>query len=226
MALSLRPRCSTLASLAVSTCPRTPSLLALGWATVELDRATASWRSRPALERRPVRTAPDDEPWAPSLVASTSADGALLVLEPRTEGRLAAALARHGEGPVAAYLAAPSRLTALLTPVPSDPDPLLPPLGDPARRPQPARPACARVGSVRPLPSAHDDGSDHPPRHRRRRRGDRHALHGRGLSGRAERHPRAPLALRLDLLDRPRGRARRRRGRLRGRPRHAALRAR
>ena len=34
------------------------------------------------------------------------ADGPLLLLEPRTEGRLAAALARHGEGPVAIYLAA------------------------------------------------------------------------------------------------------------------------
>ena len=33
------------------------------------------------------------------------ADGPLLLLEPRTEGRLAASLARYGEGPVAIYVA-------------------------------------------------------------------------------------------------------------------------
>jgi hypothetical protein len=41
--------------------------------------------------------------------------GALLVLEPDTEGRLASSLARHGEGPIAVWLAVDVRAAAAAT---------------------------------------------------------------------------------------------------------------
>jgi hypothetical protein len=79
------------------------SALAVGWATVDLDRA--------ALELAPLlvpgttfEAAPDCEPLGAHCrigrVAAPAADGASLVilLEPSTEGRLAVTLARHDEG--------------------------------------------------------------------------------------------------------------------------------
>jgi ribosomal protein S18 acetylase RimI-like enzyme len=74
--------------------------VAVGWATVDRERA--------ALEWRPLRfvAAPDDEALGALAWRSTLDDGTvLLLLEPSTEGRLAAALARHGEGPVALWVA-------------------------------------------------------------------------------------------------------------------------
>jgi hypothetical protein len=80
-------------------------LLAVGWATVELDRAAAelgggplAWADGPrdALLGARVRIAAADAP----------AGVALVLLEPDTEGRIAAALARHGEGVVAAWVRA------------------------------------------------------------------------------------------------------------------------
>ncbi len=71
-------------------------LLAVGVATVDLERAAAaSGRRLPAL-------LPD------SLLGARAAatdDSRVVLLEPATEGRLAATLARHGEGPAALYLA-------------------------------------------------------------------------------------------------------------------------
>lgn len=81
-------------------------LVARIWATVELERAAADLRLE--LERRaddPLLGAtvalarPADEPW-------------IALLEPRTEGRLAAWLARNGEGPAGAYLAVVAGLDA------------------------------------------------------------------------------------------------------------------
>lgn len=84
--------------------------IALGWATVELDRAAASLTGELSL--------PSD---AFQIAAETLALGArcrlargvltggasLVLLEPATEGRLAASLARLGEGPAAIWLGVP-----------------------------------------------------------------------------------------------------------------------
>ncbi len=92
-------------------------LFALGWATVDLDRASAAW---PGLRWGQV---PRDalvgahgllgEP-APvgEVVPAWRPGSRLLLLEPDTEGRIAAALARHGEGPAALYVALPAAAIA------------------------------------------------------------------------------------------------------------------
>jgi len=80
--------------------PEPLDLAAVGWATVELERASrdvgGTWQ--PAAHDRllgaAVWRAPEDHPTA-------------LLLEVNTEGRLAGALARHGEGPIALYLRVP-----------------------------------------------------------------------------------------------------------------------
>ena len=88
-------------------------VIAIGWATVELDRAA-----------REIATDLDhlSDPFVPA--AGSQALGAfsrvgrellpggvaVVLLEPSTEGRLAERLARSGEGPAAAWLAAPEDL--------------------------------------------------------------------------------------------------------------------
>jgi hypothetical protein len=90
--------------------PSTARFIALGWATVDLERAAATW---PGVR---WRTAPRDSlVGARALVGRTgtpagaaTADAITFVLlEPDTEGRLAASLARHGEGPAALYVLVP-----------------------------------------------------------------------------------------------------------------------
>jgi len=113
------------------------SLIGIGWATVDLDRAARELAREAGLDRSRVRPAPDDEALGAVAGRLDVKDGALILLEPRTEGRLAAALARHGEGPVAAYLdtdAMPmaSVRGALLAPRPD-------PLGGQSRLVRPAR---------------------------------------------------------------------------------------
>lgn len=77
-----------------------------GWATVELERAVVEVAE--TLGSRTecgVEPAPDD--WvlgARCRRLRGAADREVLLLEPSTEGRLAAALARYGEGPVVLYL--------------------------------------------------------------------------------------------------------------------------
>ncbi len=77
--------------------PVRPDLAGLGWATVDLegaaDRLGLVGRAGPA-------TREDALLGARAIVA-----GRLVLLEPTREGRLAASLARFGEGPVAVYLA-------------------------------------------------------------------------------------------------------------------------
>jgi hypothetical protein len=87
--------------------------LAIGWATVDLDRATGELAASLGL--------PGDYPFraaarsailggtcrlAPGVLPD---GGSLVVLEPDTEGRLAASLARFDEGPLAAWLVAEAR---------------------------------------------------------------------------------------------------------------------
>ena len=85
-----------------------------GWATVELDRAEAErdagagddprGRDRSNGERI-VEDAPDDELLGARCRLVTDGDRSVeLLLEPNTEGRLAASLARFGEGYAAVYL--------------------------------------------------------------------------------------------------------------------------
>jgi hypothetical protein len=85
-------------------------IVAVGWATVELERATAELAA--ALGIAPVRFAPAPESsvlGARCLVGAGVLPGglSLAILEPATEGRLAATLARFGEGPAAAWVAWP-----------------------------------------------------------------------------------------------------------------------
>ena len=75
----------------------------IGWATVELDRA-----ARELAGAGPFGMAPSDVAIGAaarrSQAARGSAASAVLLLEPETEGLLAAALARFGEGVLAVYL--------------------------------------------------------------------------------------------------------------------------
>jgi hypothetical protein len=94
--------------------------VAIGWATVELDRAVADLlRAAPsspvggaatvprAVDR--AVTAADDTLLGARgrLLAGRAASPSIVVLEPSTEGRLAASLARYGEGPIALFLRVP-----------------------------------------------------------------------------------------------------------------------
>ena len=82
------------------------TLVAIGWATVEIERAKreleaaigdgGSWSEAPRDALLGARAA---------MYRSSAAERTLVVvLEPDTEGRLAASLARHGEGVGAAYV--------------------------------------------------------------------------------------------------------------------------
>jgi len=93
---------------------RTPlaatGLAAVGWATVDLDRAVGQLaRALDVDEAAFVEAAQSIALGAHCRVAvavdSLGRSVALAVLEPSTEGRLAAALARLDEGPVAAWYA-------------------------------------------------------------------------------------------------------------------------
>jgi hypothetical protein len=107
--------------------------IARGWATVDLDRARA--QLAPLLHADAAF-----EPVARSVVlgarcvrgrAAADDEGAwIIVLEPDTEGRVAASLARHGEGWMATWVAAaasdPPRVAATTTPGPLGPESLEP----------------------------------------------------------------------------------------------------
>ena len=73
---------------------------AVGWATVDAERLAADWG------RRIVDAGEDGLLGARGWLVDGSSPPVVL-LEPVTEGRLAAALARHGEGPIALYTSAP-----------------------------------------------------------------------------------------------------------------------
>ena len=80
--------------------------LAIGLATVELERAVATLNAQqPDLRFTPA--ADDELLGGRCLVAAVAADEGIgsrvVLLEPSTEGLLAASLARHGEGPAAVY---------------------------------------------------------------------------------------------------------------------------
>jgi hypothetical protein len=98
------------ASLAPLGLPRT---VAYGWATVELDRAVAQLAEELGLMPERFAIAPDCELLGARCRVAMEAlpDGSsLAVLEPATEGRLAATLARLDEGPAAIWLVAANDL--------------------------------------------------------------------------------------------------------------------
>ena len=110
----------------------------IGWATVELDRA-----ERELARLGPFATAPRDAALGASARRSPRKRGgspAIALLEPDTEGLLAAALARFGEGVLAVYLGPLDRADIDDTPRlgPPRPGPLGPArlvIGRPARGP-------------------------------------------------------------------------------------------
>ena len=77
-------------------------IVGIGWATVDLERAAAGLAS-PGVAFEPG--ADDDLLAATALIARPVAEPVVIVLEPMSEGRLAAGLARRDEGPLALYLA-------------------------------------------------------------------------------------------------------------------------
>lgn len=92
--------------------------LAVGWATVELDRAVTQLRAALQIPSRRFVDAPGSVCLgARCLIAKGVLRGgvSLVILEPNTEGRLAAALARHDEGPVAVWLAVENLAEAAAT---------------------------------------------------------------------------------------------------------------
>jgi hypothetical protein len=116
--------------------------LAVGWATVDLERATRTAIGGPAqgdaggpaegVAGGPAdaRDLADDELLGARcrLVRAPAADGAadaVILLEATTEGRLAATLARHGEGPAALYVGAPTGGLELLRAAPAASEPLV-----------------------------------------------------------------------------------------------------
>ena len=110
---------------AASLSPLVAGPLAIGWATVDLDRATRELATALGLGAETAfRAAPRCAALggacrvAPSVLPG---GGALVVLEPDSEGRLAASLARLDEGPVATWLACS---TAGTQPPVGDRDPL------------------------------------------------------------------------------------------------------
>jgi hypothetical protein len=86
-----------------------PRLVGIGWATVDLERTLVDLSADARLTT--------DEPLLGGRAVRVDAGPiAVLVLEPATEGRLAAALARRGEGICALYLAtgvAPTGVTEM-----------------------------------------------------------------------------------------------------------------
>jgi hypothetical protein len=90
------------ASLSLPSAHAPVRVVGLGWATVDLDRAAADLR--PA-DRNAI--AVDDELLGARGLrfAPGSGEIRLVILEPSTEGRLAASLARRGEGPLVLYVA-------------------------------------------------------------------------------------------------------------------------
>lgn len=87
--------------------------LALGWATVDLGRVAAGWPGIrwTAVPRDSVlgaRALLGDPAPTGAGTATSGPDVVLALLEPDTEGRLAAALAGHGEGPAALYVGLPA----------------------------------------------------------------------------------------------------------------------
>ena len=77
-------------------------------ATVELERVLGDLGWAPEAARAAISGArPDPHLGAAVVLVEDATEGCLAFAEPTTEGRLAATLARHGEGPCGRYLGFP-----------------------------------------------------------------------------------------------------------------------
>lgn len=85
-----------------------PMLLGIGWATVDAERALPAVAAALGLAPGVFRPATGDESLGASAHVARVGPIAVALLEPATEGRVAAALARSGEGPCAIYVASTS----------------------------------------------------------------------------------------------------------------------
>jgi hypothetical protein len=99
-----------LAGLGGSAGSNPPRLIAVGWATVDLERTITG------LADVEVHPADDEVLLGARARLVDVAPVRVVLLEPFTEGRLAAALARRGEGIVALYLASEEPLDGHLRP--------------------------------------------------------------------------------------------------------------
>jgi hypothetical protein len=89
--------------------------LALGWATVELDRAASELAGELGIPPTAFVAAFDSEILGARCRVAEAAlpDGvSLAILEPASEGRIAATLARLGEGPAVVWLAVDDDIVA------------------------------------------------------------------------------------------------------------------
>jgi hypothetical protein len=78
-------------------------VIGTGVATIDLDDAEG--RARATIAHGAITDAPDDLLLGARCRVVLAQDGpSIVLLEPITEGRLAAALARYGQGPVASYM--------------------------------------------------------------------------------------------------------------------------
>ncbi|HEY7737183.1 MAG TPA: hypothetical protein VH813_10350 [Candidatus Limnocylindrales bacterium] len=96
-----------LAALAADRLPGVPyETIAVGWATVELERAADEIARDLGTGVTFVAASPDALLGANCLVAKPGDAPAWVLMEPSTEGPLAAFLVRHGEGLAAGWLKA------------------------------------------------------------------------------------------------------------------------
>lgn len=82
-------------------------VVAMGWASVDAER-TAGELDRAAPGFGPFDPAADETLLGARCLVGRHGDVRLAILEPVTEGRLAATLARHDEGPAALWLTGPA----------------------------------------------------------------------------------------------------------------------
>ncbi len=100
--------------------------LAIGWATVDLERAFRDLVAVHIIEAGPLAADPPDVDSDDILgatvwpIVATAFGCAIRLLEPVTEGRLAGALVRHGEGPCAIYADLETGATPVLAAGPRD----------------------------------------------------------------------------------------------------------
>jgi hypothetical protein len=105
--MSGRPEPQTDAIATILAAEGQPEVLAVIWATVDTERVLAEV-GLPGVEL------PDDPQLGASVKLVRPPDGQpIALLEPRTEGRIAATLARAGEGPAGRYVVASDGLASV-----------------------------------------------------------------------------------------------------------------
>ena len=105
-------------AILASAAPASPALqgaaiVALGWATVEIARAEIELGAVIGSDEAWAEAPPDAVLGARAAVCrpQSAAGPVVVLLEPDTEGRLAASLARHGEGVAAIYVTRSREMT-------------------------------------------------------------------------------------------------------------------